>query len=295
MAGFAALVGKPSVGKSTLMNKLIGEKIAIMSSRPQTTRNKITCVLTTEQGQIIFVDTPGLHKPHHKLGEYMVKVVEDALQKVDLVLMVADASMPRSEEEDQLLAKLKQISLPVILILNKVDKVHDKNKLLEITDFYAHAGNFKAIVPISALGDHDFNELLDEIYKYLPESPNLYPADMLTDQSERVLASELIREKLFQATRQEIPHALAVEVETFKERDNGVIYIKANIFVERDSQKGIVIGAKGSLLKKVGQEARQDIEDLVGSRVYLELKVKVRPDWRNKPKDLKEFGYTIKK
>jgi GTP-binding protein Era len=276
------------------MNKLIGEKIAIMSDKAQTTRNKIMCVLTKPDFQIIFLDTPGIHKPHHKLGEFMMKVADDSVKSVDVVAFVIDATKPKGEEEEYILGQLKKVSVPVVLIINKIDKLHDKNALLNIIDYYTKAGKFSALVPVSAKEDAEFPELLEELSKNLPESPNLYPEDMLTDQPERVLAAEMIREKLLLFTREEIPHSVAVEVDSFKERDNGVVYIHATIFVERDSQKGIVIGAKGSMLKKIGQAARLDIEKLLSNPVYLELKVKVRPDWRNSDKSLKEFGYTVK-
>jgi GTP-binding protein Era len=276
------------------MNKLIGEKIAIMSDKAQTTRNKIMCVLTKPDFQIIFLDTPGIHKPHHKLGEFMMKVADDSVKSVDVVAFVIDATKPKGEEEEYILGQLKKVSVPVVLIINKIDKLHDKNALLNVIDYYTKAGKFSALVPVSAKEDAEFPELLEELSKNLPESPNLYPEDMLTDQPERVLAAEMIREKLLLYTREEIPHSVAVEVDSFKERDNGVVYIHATIFVERDSQKGIVIGAKGSMLKKIGQAARLDIEKLLSNPVYLELKVKVRPDWRNSDKSLKEFGYTVK-
>lgn len=276
------------------MNKLIGEKIAIMSDKAQTTRNKIMCVLTKPDFQIIFLDTPGIHKPHHKLGEFMMKVADDSVKSVDVVAFVIDATKPKGEEEEYILGQLKKVPVPVVLIINKIDKLHDKNALLNVIDYYTKAGKFSALVPVSAKEDAEFPELLEELSKNLPESPNLYPEDMLTDQPERVLAAEMIREKLLLFTREEIPHSVAVEVDSFKERDNGVVYIHATIFVERDSQKGIVIGAKGSMLKKIGQAARLDIEKLLSNPVYLELKVKVRPDWRNSDKSLKEFGYTVK-
>jgi GTP-binding protein Era len=276
------------------MNKLIGEKIAIMSDKAQTTRNKIMCVLTKPDFQIIFLDTPGIHKPHHKLGEFMMKVADDSVKSVDVVAFVIDATKPKGEEEEYILGQLKKVSVPVVLIINKIDKLHDKNALLNVIDYYTKAGKFSALVPVSAKEDAEFPELLEELSKNLPESPNLYPEDMLTDQPERVLAAEMIREKLLLYTREEIPHSVAVEVDSFKERDNGVVYIHATIFVERDSQKGIVIGAKGSMLKKIGQAARLDIEKLLSNPVYLELKVKVRPDWRNSDKSLKEFGYTVR-
>ena len=290
-SGFAAIVGRPNVGKSTLTNSLIGEKIAIMSNRPQTTRNKIMCILNTDNAQIMFLDTPGIHKPHHKLGEYMVKTAEGTLTEVDVVLFVVDVTEKRGAGEDYILELLKKIKTPVILVANKIDKLADKSKLFNIINDYTALYNFAAVVPVSALEDKEFPGLLAEITKHLPEGPDYFPDDILTDQPERVIAGEMIREKVLLNTRDEVPHSVAVEVEEFKVRENDDIYIRATIFVERDSQKGIIIGAKGSLLKKIGQEARKDIQALLGDKVFLDLWVKVKADWRNKDKALKQFGY----
>lgn len=286
------MVGRPNVGKSTLTNALIGEKIAIMSDRPQTTRNKIMCILNTDNAQIMFLDTPGIHKPHHKLGQYMVRAAESTLKEVDVILFVVDVSEKRGAGEDYIIEQLKKVKTPVILVANKVDKQEDKSKLFGIIANYVNDYNFAAVVPVSALQDTDFKALVDEITKHLPEGPAYYDEDMITDQPERVIAAEMIREKVLTNTRDEIPHSVAVEVEEFKVRTNNDIYIRATIFVERESQKGIVIGAKGSLLKKIGLEARSDIEALLGDKVFLDLWVKVKPDWRNKDKALKQFGYS---
>lgn len=290
-SGFAAIVGRPNVGKSTLTNHLIGEKIAIMSDRPQTTRNKIMCIMNTDNAQIMFLDTPGIHKPHHKLGEYMVRTAENTLKEVDVILFVVDASEKRGAGEEYITELLQKVKTPVILVVNKIDKLQDKDKLFRIIDSYSKTYDFAAIVPVSALEDEEFPGLVAEITKHLPEGPAYFPDDMITDQPERVIAAEMIREKILLLTRDEIPHSIAVEVEEFKERDNDDVYIRATIFVERDSQKGIVIGAKGSLLKKIGQQARVDIEVLLGCKVFLDLWVKVKADWRNKDKALKQFGY----
>lgn len=290
-SGFAAIVGRPNVGKSTLTNHLIGEKIAIMSDRPQTTRNKIMCIMNTDNAQIMFLDTPGIHKPHHKLGEYMVRTAESTLKEVDVILFVVDASEKRGAGEEYITELLQKVKTPVILVVNKIDKLQDKDKLFRIIDSYSKTYDFAAIVPVSALEDEEFPGLVAEITKHLPEGPAYFPNDMITDQPERVIAAEMIREKILLLTRDEIPHSIAVEVEEFKERDNDDVYIRATIFVERDSQKGIVIGAKGSLLKKIGQQARADIEGLLGCKVFLDLWVKVKADWRNKDKALKQFGY----
>lgn len=293
-AGFAAMVGRPNVGKSTLTNSLIGEKIAIMSDRPQTTRNKIMCILNTDNAQIMFLDTPGIHKPHHKLGEYMVRTAESTLQEVDVILFVVDAAEKRGPGEDYILELLRKVRTPVILVVNKIDKLQDKSRLFKIMDEYSRLHQFAAIVPVSALNDGEFPGLVSEITRLLPEGPAYFPDDVLTDQPERVIAAEMIREKVLRLTRDEIPHSVAVEVEEFKEREDESVYIRATIFVERDSQKGIVIGAKGSLLKKIGQQARTDIENLLYCKVFLDLWVKVKPDWRNQDKALKQFGYNIR-
>lgn len=290
-SGFAAIVGRPNVGKSTLTNGLIGEKIAIMSDRPQTTRNKIMCILNTDNAQIMFLDTPGIHKPHHKLGEYMVRTAESTLKEVDVILFVIDVSEKRGAGENYILELLQKVKTPVILVANKIDKLQDKSKLFNIINEYTALYNFAAVVPVSALEDKEFPGLVEEITKHLPEGPDYFPDDMITDQPERVIAAEMIREKVLLSTRDEVPHAIAVEVDEFKVRENEDVYIRATIFVERDSQKGIVIGAKGSLLKKIGQQARRDIEALLGCKVFLELWVKVKADWRNKDKALKQFGY----
>ncbi len=284
-------MGRPNVGKSTLTNGLIGEKIAIMSDRPQTTRNKIMCIMNTDNAQIMFLDTPGIHKPQHKLGQYMVRAAESTLHEVDVILFVIDVSEKRGAGEDYILEQLHKIKTPVILVANKIDKLADKGKLFSIIESYTEDFTFTAVVPISALQEIEFRGLVGEIIKQLPEGPNYFPEDMITDQPERIIAAEMIREKVLRSTRDEVPHSIAVEVDEFKVRDNDDIYIRANIFVERESQKGIVIGAKGSLLKKIGQQARQDIEALLGNKVFLELWVKVKPDWRNKDKALKELGY----
>lgn len=288
------MVGRPNVGKSTLTNSLIGEKIAIMSDRPQTTRNKIMCILNTDNAQIMFLDTPGIHKPHHKLGEYMVRTAESTLQEVDVILFVVDAAEKRGPGEDYILELLRKVKTPVILVVNKIDKLQDKSRLFKIMDEYSRLYQFAAIVPVSALNDGEFPGLVSEITKLLPEGPAYFPDDVLTDQPERVIAAEMIREKVLRLTRDEIPHSVAVEVEEFKEREDESVYIRATIFVERDSQKGIVIGAKGSLLKKIGQQARADIENLLYCKVFLDLWVKVKPDWRNQDKALKQFGYNVR-
>lgn len=289
--GFAALVGRPNVGKSTLMNGMIGEKISIMSDRPQTTRNKIMGILSVDHAQILFLDTPGIHKPLHKLGEYMNQAAIGALNQVDIILFVVDACEKKGAGEKFIIEHLKKIHTPVLLVVNKIDKLDDKSKLLGIMNSYKDDLAFSAIIPVSALQQEGFAELQEEIVRHLPEGPSLFPEDELTDQPMRVIAAEMIREKALRNTHDEVPHAIAVEIDEFRERTNGNIFIRATIFVERESQKGIVIGVNGNLLKKIGQEARQDIENLTGCGVFLDLWVKVQSDWRNKSKMLKEFGY----
>lgn len=290
-SGFAAVVGRPNVGKSTLVNSLIGEKIAIMSDRPQTTRNKIMCILNTDNAQIMFLDTPGIHKPQHKLGEYMVRSAESTLHEVDVILFVVDVNEKKGAGDEYIIEQLKKVKTPVILVVNKIDKLAEKGKLFPIISSYTDSFDFAAVLPISALEDRDFTSLIAEIVKHLPEGPQYFPEDMITDQPERVIAAEMIREKVLKLTRDEVPHSIAVEIEEMKTRANDDLYIRAVIYVERESQKGIVIGAKGNLLKLVGKQAREDIENLLGNKVYLDLWVKVKADWRNRDSMLRQFGY----
>ena len=294
-SGFVALIGRPNAGKSTLMNQMIGEKVAIMSARPQTTRNKIMGIYSSPEAQIIFLDTPGIHKAHHKLGEYMNRAATSTLTDVDVVLLVVDATEKLGEEDELILQQLRDEVNPqltkVILVVNKIDRLQDKSVLLRFIKDYAKAYTFKAVVPVAAIDGTAVPELVQEIVAQLPEGPCYYPEDQITDQQERVIAGEMIREKVLLMTRDEIPHAVAVEVNDFKVRENDMVFIRATIFVERESQKGIVIGAKGAMLKQIGQLARQDIERLLGNKVFLELWVKVRADWRNKESSIKEFGY----
>ncbi len=291
-SGFVAVVGRPNVGKSTLINSLIGEKILITSDRPQTTRNKIMCIMNVPNAQIVFMDTPGIHKPHHKLGEYMVKTAESALQEVDVVLFVVDATERRGAGDNYIINKLKEIHTPVILVINKLDLLVNQDKIFTIIDTYRQAYDFKAVIPLSALMDKDFSPLLTELIPCLPQGPEFFPEDMVTDQPERLLVAELIREKILKLTRDEVPHSISVEIQEMKLRANDSLYIRADIYVERPSQKGIVIGAKGSLLKLIGQQARRDIESLLGNKAYLDLWVKVKPDWRNRDQFLQQLGYS---
>lgn len=289
-SGFVAVIGRPNVGKSTLINSLIGQKIAIMSDKPQTTRNKILCVLTQDDAQVIFLDTPGIHKAKDKLGEYMVKAAENTLREVDAILFVVDVTEKLGAGERYILERLQATKKPVLLVVNKLDLI-DRTEVLPVISRYTTQYSFAGVVPISAKEEINLEELLGEIKKHLEEGPQYYPEDMVTDQPERLIVAELVREKVLQLTREEIPHAIAVDVDEMTTRKNGDVYIRSTVYVERESQKGIVIGAKGVLLKKIGGLARTDIENLLGSKVYLELWVKVKKDWRNRNNVLKEFGF----
>ncbi|MBQ1621394.1 GTPase Era [Selenomonas bovis] len=289
-SGFIAVIGRPNVGKSTLINSLIGQKIAIMSDKPQTTRNRILCILTRPEAQIVFLDTPGIHKPKHKLGEYMVKAAEGTLKEVDAIFFVVDATEKMGPGEYYILERLQATAKPVILVVNKLDLI-EKEQVLPIISHYTDKYPFVGVVPISAKEETNLDALIEEVEKYLPEGPQYYPEDMVTDQPERLIVAELVREKALQLTRDEVPHAIAVDVDEMKARDNGDTYIRATIYVERDSQKGILIGAKGSMLKEIGKLARADIEMLLGTRVFLDLWVKVKKDWRDRDSVLRGFGF----
>ncbi|MBR2773863.1 MAG: GTPase Era [Selenomonadaceae bacterium] len=288
-SGFVAVIGRPNVGKSTLINKIVGQKVAITSDKPQTTRSRIQCILTQDDAQIIFLDTPGIHKPKLKLGEYMLKAAEGTLKEVDAIFFVIDATEKFGGGEKYILERLAATTKPVILVVNKVDLL-DREKLLPIIAEYSTRRDFAAVVPISAADGTNVDALIDEAKKFLPEGVQYYPADMVTDQPERLIIAELIREKLLHATQDEVPHAIAVDLEEFTPRDNGTIFIRATIYVERDSQKGILIGKGGKMLKQVGKAARPEIEMLLGAKVFLDLWVKVKRDWRNSIGALQSFG-----
>ena len=288
-SGFVAVIGRPNVGKSTLINKIIGQKIAITSDKPQTTRSRIQCILTQDDAQIIFLDTPGIHKPKYKLGEYMLKAAEGTLKEVDAIFFVIDATEKFGGGEKYILERLNATTKPVILVVNKVDLI-EHEKILPIIAEYSQRRNFAAIVPISATEGTNIDELISEAKKFLPEGVQYYPAEMITDQPERLIIAELIREKILHATQDEVPHSIAVDLEEFTPRDNGTIFIRATIYVERDSQKGILIGKGGAMLKQVGAAARPEIEMLLGSKVFLDLWVKVKRDWRNSIGALQSFG-----
>ncbi|WP_332690929.1 GTPase Era [Halalkalibacter lacteus] len=290
-SGFVSIIGRPNVGKSTLLNHVIGQKIAIMSDKPQTTRNKIQGVYTSNESQIVFIDTPGIHKPKHKLGDFMMKVAQNTLREVDLVLYVVDAAEVFGSGEEFIIERLENTSTPVFLVINKIDKIQP-DKLLAVIDTYRTKYDFKEVIPISALQGNNVPTLMEQITKYLEEGPQYYPSDQVTDHPERFVVGELIREKVLHLTREEVPHSVAVNIEQMKKREsNETVYIGATIIVERSSQKGIIIGKQGSMLKEVGKRARTDIESLLGSKVFLELWVKVQKDWRNKPAHLRDFGF----
>ena len=291
-AGFAALVGRPNVGKSTLLNRLLGQKLAIVSPKPQTTRNRIRGIRTRPDGQIVYVDTPGLHPPRGKLGRLLAATVTQALEEVDVVILVADATAPVASAAEDVFQALGPVAAPVVLALNKVDLVPDKAVLLPRLQAYADRYPFRALVPISAMKGTGVDRLEAVTLGLLPVGPALYPPDMVTDQPETFFVAETIREKLFLILRQEVPYACAVRVEELVERGpDAPLYIRAEIFVERASQKAIVIGAGGATLKRVGQAARRELEAFFGVRVFLDLRVRVRPDWRQDDRTLRELGY----
>ncbi|HCC07332.1 MAG TPA: GTPase Era [Clostridiales bacterium] len=291
-SGFITIIGRPNVGKSTLMNYMVGEKISIISNKPQTTRNKITAVHTTDECQMIFIDTPGIHKPKNKLGEYMMDAVNSNLNEVDVVLFLIDAEDDRDREE--MISHIKGIQSPVILVINKIDAVK-KEELLNLIYKYKELYEFKEIVPISALKGENVDTLLDVIKNYLEEGPKYFPDDTLTDQPERQIMSEIIREKALQLLDKEIPHGIAISIEKMKKRDNkDLIDISATIYCEKKSHKAIIIGKDGTMLKKIGMYARQDMERILGSKIYLELWIKIKDNWRENEFLLKNFGYDIK-
>lgn len=289
-SGFVAIVGRPNVGKSTLLNRIVGQKIAIMSDKAQTTRNKIQGVYTTDKTQIVFIDTPGIHKPKHRLGDYMVEAAYSALHEVEVVLFMVAADQKRGKGDDMIIERLKKLSVPVYLVINKIDKIHPNDLLEQIDDFKAQM-DFAQIIPISATQGNNFETLMSELEKIMPAGPQYFPEDQITDHPEYFVVSELIREKILQLTRDEVPHSVAVVIDSMKRKHDEKVQIQATIIIERDSQKGIIIGKGGSMLKKIGTQARKDIEKLLGDKVYLELWVKVQKDWRDKQVYLTDFGY----
>jgi GTPase len=291
-SGFISIIGRPNVGKSTFLNRVIGQKIAIMSDKPQTTRNKVQGVYTTDDAQMIFIDTPGIHKPKHKLGDFMMKIAQNTLKEVDVILFMVNVEEGLGKGDHFIIEKLKGVKTPVYLILNKIDQIHP-DALLPMIQQYNDLFPFAATVPISALEGNNVDQLLQLLKDQLPEGPQFYPADQITDHPERFIVSELIREKVLHLTREEIPHSIAVMIDKMERKEEkDLIDVIATIIVERDSQKGIVIGKKGSMLKEVGKRSRVDIENLLGSKVYLELWVKVQKDWRNRSSNLRDFGFS---
>lgn len=289
-SGFVAIIGRPNVGKSTLLNRVVAQKIAIMSDKAQTTRNKIQGVYTTDNEQIVFIDTPGIHKPKTKLGDFMVETAYSALREVDAILFMVSADQPRGRGDDFIIERLKNAKAPIYLVINKIDTIHP-DQLLPIIDDYRKELEFNEIVPISATEGNNVDTLLSTLTSDLPEGPQFYPDDQVTDHPEYFIVSELIREKILHMTEQEVPHSIAVITESMKRDEFDKVHIQATIVVERDSQKGIIIGKGGKMLKNIGIKSRKDIENLLGNKVYLELWVKVQKNWRDKNKDLQNFGY----
>ena len=290
-SGFVTLIGRPNVGKSTLMNRLIGQKIAITSNKPQTTRNKIQTVYTCEQGQIVFLDTPGIHKAKNKLGDYMVNVAQHTLSEVDVILWLVEPSTFIGAGERHIIEQLKKTKTPVILVINKTDTVK-REEILTFIDAYRKELEFAEIVPVSALKGDNTQDLIDSIFKYLPYGPMFYDEDTVTDQPQRQIVSELIREQALRCLDEEIPHGIAVSIDQMKWRaDDSIVDIDATIVCERDSHKGIIIGKGGSMLKKVSTLARQDMERFMGTKVYLQTWVKVKENWRDNPAAIQNFGY----
>ncbi len=293
-SGFAAIIGRPNVGKSTLMNHMIGQKIAITSNRPQTTRNRIETVYTCDDGQVIFIDTPGfMRKTANKLGEYMMDVSVGTLGDADVILWLIEPSSYIGDGDREIAAAIRKVSTPVILVINKIDTIKHE-QLLGIIDTWKDLCEFDEIVPVSGLKEKNLSGLLDCIFKYLPEGPLLYDEDTLTDQPMRQIAAEIIREKALQLLNKEVPHGIAVTIERYHVREDGLTEIEASIICEKDSHKGIVIGKGGSMLKRIGQAARRDLEELTEGKVFLKLFVKVRKDWRDNPVLLRDYGYEKK-
>ena len=289
-AAMITICGRPNVGKSTLTNALVGEKIAIVSNKPQTTRNRITAIVNRGDTQFVLMDTPGFHKPKTRLGDYMVNVVKESVADVDAVLLLVEPVAAIGPQEQALIGRLKETGAPAVLVINKIDTI-DKTRLLEVMALYASAFDFNAIIPVSAKTGEGLEELMDELEKYAEDGPHLFPEDMITDQPERQICAELLREKLLQCLDKEIPHGTAVEVTKFSERDNGIIDLEVTIYCEKDSHKGIIIGKKGAMLKKIGELARADIEQFMGTKVYLQTWVKVKENWRDSMAQLRNFGF----
>ncbi|GAA0115780.1 GTPase Era [Clostridium senegalense] len=289
-SGFITIIGRPNVGKSTLLNYIMGEKVSIVSSRPQTTRDNIQTIKTSEDYQMIFVDTPGMHKPRHKLGEYMVNVAKDSLKEVDLVLFITTPEDEMHRGDEHILNQLKEAGVPTFLLVNKIDE-NPAERVAKAIDTYSKTMNFEEVVPLSAINGKNVETLMKLIVENLPEGPKYYPEDMIIDKQERFIVTESIREKALRLLSKEVPHGIAVEIILMKKNEKGVYKIEANLLCEKDSHKGIIIGKNGSMLKKISTYARQDLEKFFGSKVNLKLWVKVKKDWRDSPTMLKELGY----
>ena len=290
-SGIITICGRPNVGKSTLTNALVGEKVAIVTNKPQTTRNRICGILNRGESQFVFVDTPGLHKARTRLGDYMVNVVKESVADVDAVVLMVEPIPSAGEPEKQLIGRLKTLNCPAVLVINKTDTLEHKEKLLEVIAAYSRDFSFDAVVPISAKNKEGVEELLGVLEGFLPEGPQLFPGDMSSDQPERQMMAEILREKLLLCLDKEIPHGTAVEVTKFSERDDEVVEVDATIYCEKNSHKGIIIGKGGAMLKKVSTLARQDMERFMGTKVYLQTWVKVKENWRDNPAAIQNFGY----
>lgn len=289
-SGFVSIIGRPNVGKSTFVNRVIGHKIAIMSDKAQTTRNKIQGVMTRDDAQIIFIDTPGIHKPKHKLGDYMMRVAKNTLSEIDAIMFMVNVNEDIGRGDEYIMEMLKNVKTPIFLVLNKIDLVHPDTLMPKIEQYQSYM-DFTDIIPISALEGLNVDHFIDVLKSFLPEGPKYYPDNQISDHPEQFVVSEIIREKILHLTSEEIPHAIGVKVDRMIKEDEDRVRIEATIYVERDSQKGIVIGKGGKKLKEVGKRARRDIEMLLGSKVYLELWVKVQRDWRNKVNFIRQIGY----
>ena len=289
-SGFVSIIGRPNVGKSTFVNRVIGHKIAIMSDKAKTTRNKIQGVMTRDDAQIIFIDTPGIHKPKHKLGDYMMRVAKNTLSEIDAIMFMVNVNEDIGRGDEYIMEMLKNVKTPIFLVLNKIDLVHPDTLMPKIEQYQSYM-DFTDIIPISALEGLNVDHFIDVLKSFLPEGPKYYPDNQISDHPEQFVVSEIIREKILHLTSEEIPHAIGVNVDRMIKEDEDRVRIEATIYVERDSQKGIVIGKGGKKLKEVGKRARRDIEMLLGSKVYLELWVKVQRDWRNKVNFIRQIGY----
>lgn len=289
-SGFVSIIGRPNVGKSTFVNRVIGHKITIMSDKAQTTRNKIQGVMTRDDAQIIFIDTPGIHKPKHKLGDYMMRVAKNTLSEIDAIMFMVNVNEDIGRGDEYIMEMLKNVKTPIFLVLNKIDLVHPDTLMPKIEQYQSYM-DFTDIIPISALEGMNVDHFIDVLKSFLPEGPKYYPDNQISDHPEQFVVSEIIREKILHLTSEEIPHAIGVNVDRMIKEDEDRVRIEATIYVERDSQKGIVIGKGGKKLKEVGKRARRDIEMLLGSKVYLELWVKVQRDWRNKVNFIRQIGY----